>query len=428
MGGGLLQLSVEGAQGLYLTNNPEITFFKIGYRRHTNFSIEAIQQDFNAPVDFGKRISCKIARCGDMIHRMYLQTQLPSLDNYNNPVPPLTGKFKWAHNVGLALVKSIDLEIGGQYIDRHYGEWLYIWNELSITAGKRDGYQKMTGYLLPPRDDTHVTYTRIPPTNLFIPLEFWFCRNPGLALPLIALQYHEVTIHLELRKLSELNREGFDPIPEGKSLGPTNLWVDYVFLDSEERRRFAQLPHEYLIEQLQYSGPVKSTTDFATVNLNFNHYVKELVWVSQYEEFSNVNQWFNFTDTYTLFHDSARTVIRSAKLQINGSDRFTARPGEYFNLVQPYQHHTNVPTTPGINVYSFAINPENNQPSGSMNFSRLQSATINLEFNILGNPSIPIIQDEPPRPDSYTVITRVYAFNYNVLRIASGMAGLAYST
>ena len=368
MGGGLLQLVAYGAQDVYLSGNPQITFFKVAYRRHTNFSMESIEQTFNGTADFGRRVTCQISRNGDLIHRMYLQVALDSASTWD-------AKF-----VGLALVKSVELEIGGQRIDKQYGDWMYVWNELSLPAGKRAGFDAMVG---------GAVQSVAAAATFFVPLEFWFCRNPGLALPLIALQYHEVKVNLEFDTNANCG------ITAGV-MGTTSLWVDYIFLDTDERRRFAQLSHEYLIEQLQFTGEESVVSGSNKIKLNFNHPVKELVWVMQKDA-------ADFGD----FGSANLTV--DAKLQLNGHDRFAVRSGKYFNLVQPFQHHENIPENKGINVYSFAIKPEEHQPSGTLNFSRIDSAVLNVSA----------------ATDATKI--RVYAVNYNVLRVMSGMGGLAYS-
>jgi len=386
MGGGLLQLVAYGAQDVYLTGNPQITFFKVVYRRHTNFSIESIEQTFNGTADFGKRVTCQISRNGDLINRVYLQTTLPAISGSG---------VAWVEKVGLRLLKSVEIEIGGQRIDKHYAEWMYIWNELSLPRGKEDGYKIMVG------DDV----SEANGSTLYVPLEFWFCRNVGLALPLIALQYHEVKINIEFESLSKLTTGGS---PSGApSLGATSLWVDYIFLDTDERRRFAQLSHEYLIEQLQFTGDETLTSGPTNrIKLNMNHPVKELVWVGIRDVADSSNLWTNFVDNNTVA--SGVNMTSAAKLQLNGHDRFAERAGSYFNLVQPFQHHENVPRNRGINVYSFALKPEEHQPSGSLNMSRIDTAVLSVSAAAAGR-------------------IKVFATNYNVLRIMSGMGGLAYS-
>jgi len=375
-----MQLVAYGAQDIYLTGNPQITFFKVVYRRHTNFSMEAIEQTFNGAADFGKRVTCTVSRNGDLMHKVYLQVTVPALSSGT-----------YVKDLGQALIKFAEVEIGGQRIDKHYGDWMHIWNELSQEAGKKEGYGLMTGA-------GSATAGISAETDLYIPLEFWFCRNPGLALPLIALQYHEVKINIEFSALSELTAA------TGLSLSAASLYVDYIYLDTDERRRFAQVSHEYLIEQVQFTGDESVSSVSNKIKLNFNHPCKELVWVVQRD--ADGVEKFDYTDA------SGLNPVLIAKLQLNGHDRFSERMGRYFNLVQPYQHHTNVPKT-GINVYSFGLKPEEHQPSGTCNMSRIDNATLQLTLT------------------SETVATdakvRVYATNYNVLRIMSGMGGLAYS-
>jgi len=215
-----------------------------------------------------------------------------------------------------------------------------------------------------------------------------------------------------------------------------SLYVDYIYLDTDERRRFAQVSHEYLIEQLQFTGGESVTSSANKIKLNLNHPTKELVWVVQRDSFvacdgATINPWkgqqpFNYSDWFDRsVLESGYSVTRveglagknpvvTAKVQLNGHDRFSEREGKYFNLVQPYQHHTNIPAV-GINVYSFALKPEEHQPSGTCNFSRIDNATLilTLSNNTVGS--------------TLSAQVRVYAVNYNVLRIMSGMGGLAYS-
>jgi hypothetical protein len=456
-----MQLVAYGAQDIYLTGNPQITFFKVVYRRHTNFSMEAIEQTFNGSADFGKRVTCTVSRNGDLMHKVYLQVTVPAVD-------ASAGSFRWLNWLGHVLIKYAEVEIGGQRIDKHYGDWMHIWNELSQSAGHKMGYANMVGNV--PALTQVTTGGLVPEMDLYIPLEFWFCRNPGLALPLIALQYHEVKINIEFRAASDCCFTSGVSVP---SLEAASLYVDYIYLDTDERRRFAQVSHEYLIEQVQFTGDESVSSVSNKIKLNFNHPCKELIWVVQKDSHittSDTNsvygkQWFNYTDAvdstwatgspldpygggltnakvklmalrsdasgltatstfpssdgndeglYLAFDDadSGFNPVFSAKLQLNGHDRFSERMGRYFNLVQPYQHHTNVPST-GINVYSFGLKPEEHQPSGTCNMSRIDNATLQLTLTaatVDGDAKV-----------------RVYATNYNVLRIMSGMGGLAYS-
>lgn len=452
MAGGLLQLVAYGVQDTFLSSNPQVTFFKLVYRRHTNFAMESIRQPFNSDPDFGKRVTCEIPRHGDLLHRMYLQITLPALENEGEyiiengtVISDDVKNYKWTRRVGLALIKTIDIEIGGQLIDRHYGEWMYIWNELSLPTNKLDGYNKMIGYCIPPEDINvveQIIYPESPPTKLFIPLEFWFCQNHGLALPLIALQYDTVKINVEFRNLNELHR-GQHSLPDYLHLGETVLWIDYIFLDVDERRRFSQSKHEYLIEQIQTNGEEQIDKELESISipLKFTNPVKELFWVFQYEENIAQNQWFNYINHTEIFNYMASSIMKTAKLQLNGNDRFVEREAEYFSLIQPFQHHTNIPNSRGIHVYSFALKPEEHQPSGSLNFSRLDSVVMKMTVDNTGLVTNPNRTDFDKfgnliRTIEATKITpvvkrasrvRFYAKNYNVLRIMSGTAGLAYA-
>ena len=399
MGGGLLQLVAYGAQDDYLTGNPQITFFKVVYRRHTNFAVESILQTFNGNSSFSNIINCTFSRNGDLINRVYVEFDVPGL----GWTGVTTGKRAWNNYLGTRLLKNVTLEIGGQQVDKHYSEWMYIWNELSLPIGKQAGYKSMVGY-----DGYELsTKSTSEKTKLYVPLEFWFCRNIGLALPLIALQYHEVKIKIEFSSLEEalnLTTDTSGTLSYAAFTGtappfPTcQVWVDYIYLDTDERRKFAQLSHEYLIEQLQFSGAEEWK---GNLRLNFNHPVKELVWVYNNESSWN---WYKFNDT------DDKNPFTSSQLKLNGNDRFAKREGTYFDVVQSFQHHTNVPTNPGINIYSFAIKPEEHQPSGTLNMSRIDSAILHSTSATMTGKQM-----------------SVYAVNYNVLRIMSGMGGLAYS-
>lgn len=426
MPGGLMQLVAYGAQDIYLTGNAQITFFKVVYRRHTNFAIESIEQVFNGNADFGRKVTATVSRNGDLITRVYLVVDLPQVTAAEGNM------VYWTRNVGNLLIKNVELQIGGQRIDKHYGEWLVIWAELSLPSGHVAGYAEMTGNTM----DLYAPDTTLAAKRLYIPLQFFFNRNVGLALPLIALQYHEVKIDLEFRTLNELliqeNAEG-DKVasPPSVQLQSASLWVDYVYLDTDERRRFAQVSHEYLIEQLQFTGEETLTGANEKVRLNFNHPVKELVWVSRLADAEAQCQWSNFTDgtvVGTFAADVDTTLgayvggdpMVNAKLQLNGHDRFATRQARYFNLVQPYQHHTNIPGT-GIYVYSFALKPEEHQPSGTANLSRIDNATFQFQFDA------DLFNGVKQTLGGTTVKLLMYAVNYNVLRIMSGMGGLAYS-
>ena len=434
MGGGLMQLVAYGAQDIYLTGNPQITFFKVVYRRHTNFSMEAIEQTFSGTIGTGaSNVTATVSRNGDLVSNMYVEADMD-----RNVLASDGGYANWTNNTGHALIKEVDIEIGGQRIDRHYSQFLDVYNEL--TDHDEAEWSMLNKHAA---KDEYLTggqagdTAAVQKTKLFVPLKFWFNRNPGLALPLIALQYHEVKVKLSLRALSNLvNGAGTVVIP---TTAPTvKLWVDYIYLDTDERRRFAQQSHEYLIEQVQKeSGAV--TSNF---KLNFNHPVKELMWVIQDNAAGAAgttttidatlignkrgddgavmpegNDWFNYecrsaTGTNTKYINGQVTTepFNTCKLQLNGHDRFAPRDALYFRTVQPLQAGHKVPTKHVYN-YSFALKPEEHQPSGTCNFSRIDTAQM--------------IFDDVTSVTASTI--SVYAINYNVLRIMSGMGGLAYS-
>ena len=558
MGGGLMQLVAYGAQDVYLTGNPQITFFKVVYRRHTNFAIENIEQVFNGTPGFGRKVTCQISRNGDLITKMYLQVVLPELTASNGKT------WAWVSRVGHALVYSVELEIGGTRIDKQYGDWLNIWYELARNWAHDRGYDVMIGNT-EALTTLNVSHAK---SYLYIPLKFFNNRNDGLAIPLIALQYHEVKINFEFAQVSSLvNYEAGGSVPSGLDMSSASLFVDYVYLDTEERKRFAQAQHEYLIEQVQFTGTESINSLSQKFRLNFNHPCKALYWITQLGRYRSANPflaynpknldtciltatkrlvlilakytsaglldlsnstssylssgetlqggiqpstdtsiatatlqsifarikpiaiddvpdidnitilgdlltieeisqpisaaWYIYlssahsisnrvaislsaaqattptsplgdgvsskniivtqNDNYGYYIDKSGNPVNTVLLQLNGHDRFTERDGNYFNYVQPYQHHSNTPTD-GLNMYSFSLNPEEHQPSGTCNMSRIDNATLNLTFG--GAPDTVNFKDEYIASNSNISI---YATNYNVLRIMSGMGGLAYS-
>jgi hypothetical protein len=554
MGGGLMQLVAYGAQDVYLSGNPQITFFKVVYRRHTNFSVEPVQQTWNGAADFNRTVTCNINRNGDLITNMYVVVKLPT-----RAAGASTG-WGFVNRLGHALISNVKIEIGGSKIDEQYGDWLNIWYELTHTMGQEKGYAKMIGDV---PALTNMTTDAVDSYQLYIPLQFWFNRNNGLALPLIALQYHDVRITLTFRDFYDvINYYGTTAPTTKMAMADSYLLIDYVYLDSEERKRFAQASHEYLIEQVQFTGSETLGVSNNKLRLNFNHPSKYLVWAPHISTYNTRNQWLSYATngdweaarnrfakilviltaditssnpinithavnagvgniitpakaingqtgnldkllgkfearvtpvnttpgttpslsaasgsvvtnaavaldnviitrnnlsfedvstsvstiktwlatitgwaaatarvaaTTALLDAWAQNVVNyhnygmnldgsvnpcvSAKLQLNGHDRFQERDGSYFNYVQPAQHFTNTPAD-GINVYSFALKAEDHQPTGSCNFSRIDNATLNVNAST----AVPA-----------SSVVNVYVQNYNVLRVMSGMAGTAYS-
>lgn len=476
MSGGLIELVAYGAQDVYLTGNPQITYFKVTYQRHTNFAQECIEQTFSGTVAPGKRSTCIISRSGDLIGPMHLEVALPALSNSvsltvsycsitTNPdsagaASHATGlkryNYCWVPWVGYRLLQSVQLEIGGQRIDKHYSKYFYMWHELSTSANKDAGLKDMVGGHDFGASDISILDNALVPKTLFIPLIFWFNTHPGLALPLIALQYHEVKLIFEFAPLTDLITivgadanglyiptvaSGQFPITSatvaaaGGTTTPTlgiRLFADYYFLDTEERRRFAQLAHEYLIKQVQEVTPSQvAYSANGTVNVSYrglNHPVIFNVWGLQNKTVSeDFNDWVNFTNSNPFDEGNGDDVIATHKLVLNGNDRYAQRDVGYFNLVQPYNHFPSIPPK-GINVFSYALQPAEHQPSGTLNFSRIDNSTNIMTFP--GAPrdlkgGAPGTTDLISTPSNYDFVG--YAVNYNVLRIMSGMGGLAYS-
>ena len=553
-----MQLVSYGAQDIYISGNPQITFWKVLYKRHTNFAMESIEVTFNGQADFGRRVTAVISRNADLMYRTYIQVTLPQISLLDP-----RDRFRWLNYVGHRLINTVEIEIGGSRIDKQYGDWMQIWTQLTQPLGTQVSFDDMVGNsadLVLLKDGSGVALDATcaaseatnsclsragtPLKTLYIPLQFWYCRNPGLAIPLIALQYHEVRINVEFQQnynccYADRAPTSFTVLPTQPTTGivlgngvtsisqlqlvAASIYIDYVYLDTEERRRFAQQSHEYLIDQLQFTGDETVTASSNKIQMNFNHPTKELIWVVQRDSFVDCNspptpwiqealgqQPFNYSDDWSTegivtavlgrgalatngttntqaangvpvwsisagggapssgpgypaaylpglgaasgaglstgseIYDSsgvpqddsffegttnyllAKVILASnvkcegknpvevAKIQLNGQDRFDEREGRYFDKVQPWQHHTRTPST-GINVYSFALKPEEHQPSGTCNFSRIDKATLNLTL------SVNTVRNQR------TAKVRIYAVNYNVLRVMSGMGGLAYS-
>jgi hypothetical protein len=477
MAGGLMQLVAYGAQDVYLTGNPKVTFFQAVYKRHTNFAMEVIQQTTNGSPAASGRVSVTIARNGDLVGNMHLAlTPVTTAGlSSNNTVYD----SNW---IAERAVAAVELTIGGQRIDKHYQTWWRLYAELFLNESDKYAWGKMTtmGNAFP-------TSTGAPNQRVYLPLLFFFNRNPGLYLPLIALQYHEVRLDFDLTAYYD------------KYFGTTNafeVWANYIYLDTEERRRFAQKGHEYLIEQVQHTGGDAVTSSSTAgssegspqlIRLSFNHPVKELVWCYTNPSIastqgatgygSNLNAMWNFcsntanvnitsnvqvlvssnnfvlphlTGVPTLFSmagqapafagfqgttgvpptgnafwvEEGTSIGNSAvqvggvevgplnlfKVVLNGQDRFKEQTGKYFNQVQPFYHHTGTPY-PGIYSYSFALQPEEHQPTGTCNFSRIDNAQVSVQM----------------KSQMQTTLQKLFAVNYNVLRIQSGMGGLAFS-
>ncbi|CAH6421631.1 Large eukaryotic DNA virus major capsid protein [uncultured virus] len=539
MTSGLIQLVAQGSQDIYLTGSPQITFFKIVYRRYTNFSIQVVEQPFSAEPNFGKKISVKISKNGDLISKMYVKVCL-------NEIDPHGSKIAWIKRLGHALIKQVDIEIGGSKIDRHYGSWLDIWYELARKGDHERGYAYMIGDI---PELTNFDNNLKPEYVLFVPLQFWFNKFIGLSIPLIALQYQDIIMNVEFEEIDKLLIRSSDYEINNISIKNASLLINYIYLDTEERKRFAQVGHEYLIEQLQFNGEELIQSNNSKFVLDFNHPVKEIIWVmkngnyisgkkfiyyTDKEEWDqqtiidaseqivqksiaignnpsdisggnwseikpknfdiigtfavnnnmNISVWINpeslkigeyiitnkitadieiestgniiykdiktslsirdlsipidlMEDTrfntndpiiyqfsnYGLLIDGSVNPTQFAQIQFNGYDRFEKREGAYFNYIQPEQHHENTPKD-GINVYSFALYPEEHQPSGTVNLSRIEKSELIISF------SDPTQSENQPQLNFINFESRMYIFatNYNIFRMLNGLSGICYTS
>jgi len=468
MAGGLMQLVAYGAQDVYLTGNPKVTFFQAVYKRHTNFAMEVIQQTTNGSPSSSGRVSVTIARNGDLVGNMHV-----ALTPSTNVLTSNNAGFdtNW---IAERAISAVELTIGGQRIDKHYQTWWRLYCEVFLNESDKYAWGKMTTMSNP----IATTGNALSPSKVYLPLLFFFNRNPGLYLPLIALQYHEVRLDFDLTNYY------------ASFFGTTNafeVWANYIYLDTEERRRFAQKGHEYLIEQVQHTGGDQLTSAATNsegaiqlVRLSFNHPVKELVWCyvnSAASATAQLNAMWNFSSSTANVNVTANVMalmqtnnivlpnttgvpmlvnlggtnaslnfgigaisstgncywieegtqqfyvgsgttstgfevgpLHLFKVILNGQDRFKEQSGKYFNQVQPFYHHTGTPY-PGIYVYSFALQPEEHQPTGTCNFSRIDNAQVSVQMKSAVSPTL----------------QKLFAVNYNILRIQSGMGGLAFS-
>lgn len=585
MGGSIAQIASYGAQDIFLTGNPQITFFKVVYRRYTNFAIQSMRQEFIGETNFGCEMSSVIDKAGDLMHKTYLEIELPEVDlvkcasDYDityktaqlkfdkvelyyktfceyvktntyiirelrnlvitdnvsmeeidmimrNPdfVGPLENirsqlylcindcdeieelainnksichnisrfdiqilynsiynenrcelkklidsqiysemqklylfiydiycksntvlsdwrkncysesyKFAWVEEIGNAIIDQIDVKIGPQVIDRHTGDWMIINNALILNEYQKHNYYKMIGYVpqLIKFDDCVK-----PRYKLIIPLLFWFCKYTGLALPLVALRYHDVMINLRLKELSQLcyidgNCELPNiPIIQSKyniNIQNIVLYVDYIYLDNDERRRFAQSTHEYLIEVVQYDEFNIAPCNSATTHLTFSHPCRYMVFFCQPNHYRvnptgrNKCQWNNFA----VRPDKTGQPVQSAVIRLNSTEiTDSSQPISYFNYVQPYLYFKHSPNT-GQYVYSFSLNPMELQPNGTCNLSRIDGTNIEYKFT---DKFVREVNSNIYECDGIVtgIFIATYVVSYNILRFISGMAGLAF--
>lgn len=422
MGGGLLQLAAYGSQDTYLTGNPQITFFKGVHYKHTHFSMESMEQTFGAEPGFGRKVSCNIQKTGDLIHKMYLEVELPALvqptNGYTKTPPEYVG---WTNKIGHSLIKNVEIVIGGEVYDKHNSEWLEIWSSMTNNHTKKEAHSLMIGERSDGINGAGEVISGRKALKLYIPLHFWFCKKIGNSIPLVALQHQDVKVNIEFRAVDELLRtDSANTSVTTPTLTSVSLFVDYIFLDNKERKMFVEKNHEYIIEQVQYAGEetIRLDANKFYTHLPFTQPVKAIYWTITNENrlakqyYSEGNCLLEFGPN--LAASTPEIEFKTATIKVNGVERYSPRSAEYHRLVQPYNHHSAIPTNKFIYMYSFCLDPEDIHPTGSCNFSKLDISTLNLEFTSGGA--------------YYSDLRlKIFAINYNVMRIMSGMAGLAFT-
>lgn len=534
MTGGIVQLVAKGKEDLFLTGEPQITFFKVLYRRHTNFAREEICKYFINEPDFGKRATCLIDVSGDLIDNMTLRIVLPSINKLSKRGGTDT-KFAWIRRIGHAMIKTIEIEINGKVIDRHYGEWLHIWNMLTTRNIDDNGMDKLIGNV---SQLTEFTYTKDEYT-LYIPLYFWFCRTSGLALPIMNLHYCDIKINLELFELEKcyiispthyikcvanivnfepyeyltqqtpdgIERYGifshydiiqkrlyYTPITSNKFVGISYsgsindiddtiidgiinapysgryaikgnttdfsilpcvltqtiisqykslrnislveciLLVEYVYLDDDERLKFARTRQDYLIEQLYYTPNVAIQGVNQKIKLNIDNSCKLIIWLAQFDYIYNSNDRLNFTDSHIRklnldnihidndkkkMYDNKKTgceignsILEESNIRLNSQERLTKRENIYFGEIQAIQHTKNrLPI--GVSMYSFALFPFDVSPSGTTNMSEIELIEVGLRLNY----KVSIEKSAK---------VRAYGLCYNIWRVDNGLSAVVF--
>ena len=429
MGGGLIQLIAKGKSDVYITGNPQFSFFKSVYRRHTNFTIESIEQSVHGLSVGECNAHTKLSRSGDLITNIWIEALLDRGDAQGDNS---TSYINWTDNTGHALIKECSISIGGQLIDKHDSNWLDIRSEIHDTFTK-----EWIGLNKHAAKNPYLKSGSITSNNekmkVYIPLHFWFCNNPGLALPIISLKKHDVEFKMTLRSVEKLlNSDTIAPLTYTNTIPNVKVWCDYIFLDKEEKMKFLTEKRAYLIEQVQQG----TYTMGNKVELKFNHPVKELFWFTQNKQVSSAspnnvsidaasntvgsmtqyNDYFNYKNTQqgnteNIYGVRSNESFLSMNITMNTIERFSKRDATYFRLCQPIQSKHRLPTKL-IYMYSFALEPEKHQPSGTCNFSKIDDIFMNFETNI----------------DHSNEHLKVYALNYNVLIVTSGMGGLVYKT
>lgn len=445
---GTLQLIYVGEQNIYVTQNPEITFFKTIYKRHTNFAIDTVREYFTTKIGYGQQVKCKLSKNGDLLNKLGIYIKLSNLNQQAKSCEPCENNnnclctcpkclfgteenniiYGYCNAIGHVLLDWIEIWIGGKIIDKHYGEWLEIWTELTQTSEKRLGYYEMIGK----KDPLSYTVDSFnEEMEIFVPFNFWFCRNIGLSLPVLALIYQDVDIIIKIREFDQCWVSNIPGVPRPKATIDGYLFADYIYLSMDERHNFYQESHIYLIEQLQRNE--NNHSDFNSGNLNvdlyFNHLVKEMIWFVQRQDvigppdgvwpedcsYPKGNDHFNYTTARIPRLSKLTETFDSARLLLSGTDRTYEWPAWYYRLYQNYYYHTRIPTANYLYVLSFGYSPEEHQPTGELNFSVVDNARLIIK-----------LLNKCREREPYPVHSRIYATNYNILLITGGMGATLF--
>ena len=404
MTGGLLQLAFKGPQDIYLTGNPQMTFFKSVYKQHSNFTKDTQLLQFENDIKLGTNHYCVIKRYGDLLSNLYLYIELPEITSADSNE---TWKG-YVNGVGYSIIKSVSLDIGGLIIDKLDYTWLDIYNEL---------YDQKSDDLIGKFNTDISLQENSNSKKLYIPLKFWFTKNPGLSIPLIALQYHEIKINIEFKNWNEIIKSNISNFITTNTKIKAHIIADYIHLDDNEKKFFTATNHEYLIEQLQILSEydITNNTTTAKVPLDFSHPIKEIVWViadnvNHSQNTKTGNNWLS----YTSISSSYRDTFTTAKITMNGLDRTNDMSCEYYRQVIPYESYNFLPRK-YIYCYSFSLNPTQFQPSGSCNYSKINKSYLHINFNPINNIG-----------GTTNGRIKIYGTNYNILSIKQGMGGVLF--
>lgn len=460
-----MQLVARGQQDMYLTGSPTMSYFKMVYRNHTNFAMEPIKQTFLTKPVLDRSThsisTCRIGRNADLLQDVHFAFELPAIYSDGNL------RFRWIDKVANYMIYSASVRVDTNVIDIQYGEWLDVWNELTLTQDKREAYDKMTGnvyeFTNPTTLNNRIVITNnwldyqyypdystlngapsIPSRRFYVPLNFWFTKNPGLALPLVSLQYQTIEVSIEFRGIEDLyqvydNNTGKYYSPSGyRALYPNvdvsinrfivpggggqstlididgYLECNYIFLDDDERREIAATSTDYLVDRV-YRMETGGFITVGLMDLIMHNPIKEVVWMVRRSDVTTYNEWSNMT--YNMPYDGSlgqQNILKTAKIMWNGLDRFEEKPYQYFNQIQPYQHHTSSPRD-GVYMYSFSINPEKSQPSGAFNASMISKIQLYLTMNAPASSNV-----------EYDVVA--YATYYNIFRVMAGTGAMVFAS